>query len=122
MKKKFRLPDSELEIMLIIWQFGDRVSTTQIMENVRQEKSVQLVQSYLKRLEDKKFVRVEKFGRLNFYIPLISLEDYRNRETVNFIDAFYQKSPTKLFATLIENNQIDENELNQIRKLLEDDD
>lgn len=121
MKKKLHLPDSELEIMLIIWKFDGEVSTTQIMNEVKKDKSVQLVQSYLKRLEDKKFIEVKKIGRLNFYSPLISLEDYRNQETLSFLNDFYQKSPTKLFAALISNNRISNDELEQMRKMLGDD-
>ena len=50
MKRKYRLPDSELEIMLIIWKLGKEVSTTQIMKELDSNKSVQLLQSYIKRL------------------------------------------------------------------------
>ena len=95
MKRKYRLPDSELEIMLIIWKLGKEVSTTQIMKELDSNKSVQLLQSYIKRLEDKGFIEVKKLGRLNFYTPLISLEDYRNKETMDFLEFFYQKSPIK---------------------------
>ncbi len=121
MKRKYRLPDSELEIMLIIWKLGKEVSTTQIMKELDSNKSVQLLQSYIKRLEDKGFIEVKKLGRLNFYTPLISLEDYRNKETMDFLEFFYQKSPIKLFASLISNNKITKQEIDEIRKMIEDD-
>ena len=121
MKRKYRLPDSELEIMLIIWKLGKEVSTTQIMKELDSNKSVQLLQSYIKRLEDKGFIEVKKLGRLNFYTPLISLEDYRNKETMDFLEFFYQKSPIKLFASLISNNKITKQEIDEIRKMTEDD-
>jgi len=117
---KAQLPNSELEIMLIIWEIGEDVSTSDIMNALKDKKTVtvQLVQSYLKRLENKKFIKVKKLGRLNFYKPLISLEQYRSDETNNFIDTFYQNSPTKLVATLIANKHISEEELEKIREVI----
>jgi len=117
---KAQLPNSELEIMLIIWEIGEDVSTSDIMNALKDKKTVtvQLVQSYLKRLENKKFIKVKKLGRLNFYEPLISLEQYRSDETNNFIDTFYQNSPTKLVATLIANKHISEEELEKIREVI----
>lgn len=124
MKGRVRLPESELEIMLIIWELsndGDLVNTTQIMHEINSNKSVQLVQSYLKRLEEKKFLAVERLGRLNFYKPLVTLEEYRCQETTSFINSFYQKSCTKLFTSLIVNKHITEEELDEIHKLIEGD-
>lgn len=118
MKKKTSLPASELELMLLIWELGSNVSTTQIMQKLKTDKSVQLVQSYLKRLEEKKFIEVKKLGRLNYYNPLISLEEYRNQETTSLLGSFYQKSPSKLFASLVNNNKITSDELEEIRKIL----
>lgn len=59
-----RLPDSELEIMLIIWEARGQISTSDIMQRLKKKKSLQLVQNSLNRLEGKGFVRCEKIGRL----------------------------------------------------------
>lgn len=118
MEKLKRLPDSELEIMLIIWHGGERTSTSDIMAQVRGEKSVQLVQNTLGRLETKGFLRCEKLGRLNHYTPLVELGDYRAQETADFVEKLYLNSPTKLFAALLESHSISEPELAEIRALL----
>lgn len=115
-----RLPDSELEVMLIIWEQDGKVSTSDIMERLDKGTKVQMIQSYLGRLEEKGFVRCEKLGRLNFYTPLVSMEDYRARETTSFLDRLYRNSPTKLFATLLESDAVGPEELEEFKRMLDD--
>lgn len=114
-----RLPESELEIMLIIWRHGEKVSTSDIMNCVERGQSVQLIQSYLKRLEEKKFVLVEKLGRLNFYTPIVKLDDYRNQQTTDFIGNFYDKSAVNLFVSLVKNKKISQEEQEKIKQFIE---
>lgn len=118
MGEKKRLPTSELEVMMIIWEEKGMVSTSDIMQKVQKKKSLQLVQNSLNRLENKGFVRCEKIGRLNHYIPLVSLEEYRSQETASFLEKLYQNSGSKLFAALIQNHSLSEEDLNQIKEML----
>lgn len=104
--------------MLIIWNGGEQTSTSDIMRYVKGQKSVQLVQNTLNRLEAKGFLRCEKLGRLNHYTPLVELGDYRAQETADFVEKLYLNSPTKLFAALLESHSISEPELAEIRALL----
>lgn len=84
MERWKRLPDSELEVMLIIWDGKEKVSTSDIMQHLKEKKSVQLVQNALNRLEGKGFVQCEKIGRLNHYTPLVSLDEYREKKPLPF--------------------------------------
>lgn len=111
--------DSELEVMLIIWDGKEKVSTSDIMQHLKEKKSVQLVQNALNRLEGKGFVRCEKIGRLNHYTPLVSLDEYREKETSSFLEKMYQNSGSKLFAALIENDALSEDDIQKIKALLE---
>ena len=119
MKKFIKLPDSELEIMLIIWDIGGSVNTSQIMEAMNNKKSVQVVQTYLRRLENKGFINTEKLGRLNYYKPVVFKEDYRKQETNQFVNRFYGNS-SNLFASLLKNNQMSAKELKEIRQMIEE--
>ena len=114
-----RLPDSELEIMLIIWEARGQISTSDIMQRLKKKKSLQLVQNSLNRLEGKGFVRCEKIGRHNHYTALVPLEDYRAQETSNFLSKLYQNSGSKLFAALIESHSLRDRDIQDIKSLLE---
>lgn len=113
-----RLPDSELEVMLIIWDGEGAVSTSDIMRSMKKKKSIQQVQNSLNRLESKGFLECQKIGRLNYYTPLVPLEAYRSQETVSFLDKLYQNSGGKLFAALIETNALSAADIEEIKNFL----
>lgn len=73
-----RLPDSELEIMMIIWDYDKPVTRFDIEE--RMEKGRKLspttVLSFLSRLQEKGFLEVRKEGKNNVYLALVMREDY----------------------------------------------
>ena len=73
-----RLPDSELELMMIIWDAGRGITRNEIEERLPQDRrlSATTILSFLSRLQEKGFVCVRKEGRNNVYEPLIRKEDY----------------------------------------------
>ncbi|HWP50775.1 MAG TPA: BlaI/MecI/CopY family transcriptional regulator [Clostridia bacterium] len=122
MKPFKRLPDAELEVMLLIWQSRDAIHTGDILQRLRTRKdcSLQMLQSTLNRLVSKQFVKYEKIGRLNYYTPLVNAEEYRIREAGGMIERFYENSPAKLFAALFKSNALSEGEIEALKKLLEE--
>lgn len=116
-----KLPDSELEIMLCIWQHEIPTHIGEIMErlNPAKKRPYQAVQTLLGRLVEKDFLRCEKLGRLNYYTPLVELSAYRSSETTTFIEKMYANSPAKLVAALVQEQSLSEEECEQILRLLE---
>jgi predicted transcriptional regulator len=121
MDKIKRLPDSELEVMLIIWRRGEAIHTGEILQALHTKKpgSLQVVQSTLNRLLGKNFIRCEKLGRLNYYTPLIDEAKYREQETETFLEQMYHNSPTKLIAALLSRPTMSEADIAEIRHMLE---
>ncbi|WMJ82939.1 BlaI/MecI/CopY family transcriptional regulator [Oscillospiraceae bacterium LTW-04] len=117
-----RLPDAELEVMLLIWQSHDAIHTGELLQRLRKTKdcNLQMLQSTLNRLVSKQFIKCEKIGRLNFYTPLVDAEDYRIQEAGGMIEKLYENSPAKLFAALFKNNALSEGEVMELKKLLEE--
>lgn len=68
-----KLPDGELELMMIIWEAGEPVSRIEIEEKMDTGKllTAGTILSYLSRLEEKGFVEREKRGKMNYYRPLV---------------------------------------------------
>ena len=121
MENKKRLPDSELAVMLIIWQRGEAIHTGEILQALSAQKphNLQAVQSTLNRLLKKNYVRCDKIGRLNYYTPLMDEAAYRALETETFLERVYANSPVKLIAALISRDTMSEEEIAEIRRLLE---
>ncbi len=112
-----RLPDSELEVMLILWHHNTPTSTKDIHNLTdNKNKPIQITQTLLSRLQDKGFVECSKQNNSNMFKPLIDEESYRKSETSSFIEKLYSNSTSKLMATLIED--ISDEELDEIKRLL----
>lgn len=116
-----RLPDLELEVMLAIWQSGDTLHTGEICQRLSGEKKrpIQAIQTVLSRLEEKGFVKREKIGRLNYFYPLVKETAYREQETASFLEKLYGSSPARLVAALVQSESVSEEDLAEIRRILE---
>ncbi|MEK4209632.1 MULTISPECIES: BlaI/MecI/CopY family transcriptional regulator [Paenibacillus] len=77
-----KLPDAELEIMLVIWKTGNPVSSSYISNQLRNKRNWALatLMTVLSRLVDKGFLYCEKEGRSNSYRAAISETDYKECE------------------------------------------
>lgn len=127
MKKGYqRLPDSELDVMLALWQ-GDSYMSRVEIESIVNEKKVlapTTILSLLTRLEKKNFVTVKKQGKMNLYKPLISREEYQQNESSSVLEKLYGNSLKNFVASLYKGKKMDEKqirELNDYIKELEND-
>ena len=85
MRNDKRLPDAELEVMQTIWSLGTQVTAAEVQQHADKDWKMTSVLTFLSRLCDKEFLSCTKEGRQNLYTPLVSEEDYRQRESVGFI-------------------------------------
>ena len=78
MKKTYqRLPESELDIMLVLWNNTPPMTRPEIEKviNTKKKLASTTILSLLTRLENKNFVEVTKQGKMNLYTPLVSQSD-----------------------------------------------
>lgn len=117
-----RLPESELLVMQIIWQSKEDIGTGRIVELVCEQKdwSRSTVQVLLTRLEERGFVEIKKKGRLNYYVPLVQEEEYLSRETRSFMEQFYGNSYKKLIASLVQEQEITDQDMEDIMQIIKD--
>ena len=115
-----RLPESELEIMMIIWQFDRAVNRMEIEEYLRKKVAAPTILSFLNRLEKKGFVRVEKEGKINWYTPLIKEEEYLQKESRNILQRMYQNSVKNFVTALYDGDGLSDRELQELRDFIEE--
>ena len=120
-QKMKRLPDLELEVMLIIWRSDKVLHTGDIHRRLTADRSLprQSTQTVLGRLEDKGFVRREKIDNNNYFHPLVAEQDYCAKETATFLEKMYGNSPAKLVTALAENDIISAEDADEIKRILE---
>lgn len=120
MKEIKRLPESELEIMQIIWRETAPVSRAVIEHTLNEKHPLALttILTLLTRLCDKGFLSQKKAGRTNVYEPLITEKDYLASESRLFLDRLFNGSVAN-FAVALCDSGIKKEEVEELRRLLE---
>lgn len=115
-----RLPDSELELMMIIWDTGAPITRTEIEERLPAERriSATTVLSFLTRLQEKGFVQVQKTGRNNIYEALISKEEYLRAESKSIWRRLYQGSVKNFMTALSDGEELSDQDLEELQEFL----
>lgn len=115
-----RLPDSELELMMIIWDTGASITRTEIEERLPAERRISstTVLSFLTRLQEKGFVQVQKIGRNNVYEALISKEEYLRAESRSIWKRLYQGSVKNFMTALSDGEELSDQDLEELQEFL----
>lgn len=113
-----RLPESELEIMMIIWKHDRPVNRMEIEEYLKKNVAAPTILSFLNRLEAKSFVSVEKRGKVNWYTPLIKEEEYLQRESRNILQKMYRNSLKNFVTALYDGDGLSEQELEELQAFI----
>lgn len=113
-----RLPDSELEIMLIIWEWGRPVTRFEIEEKLEEGRKLSptTILSFLSRLQEKGFLTVEKDGKNNVYAALIPKEEYMQAESKNILRRMFQNSAKNFLAALYDGDGLSEEDIRELKE------
>lgn len=116
-----RLPDSELDIMLIIWDAGKPVNRNYIEGKINEKKNLAstTILSLLSRLTEKGFVKCEKEGKNNIYTSLVNEDDYIQNEGKSILEKLYGNSLKNFVAALYDGKKVNEDEFDELRQFLD---
>ena len=120
MKEIKRLPESELEIMQIIWKEQEPVSRAvieQALEKIHPLAPTTIL-TLLTRLTEKGFLAQKKEGRSNLYESLVTEKEYLASESRSFLNRLFDGSVAN-FATALCDSGMKKEELEELRRLLE---
>lgn len=117
-----RISDSEYEVMKVIWEHK-LIKSQNIVEIVSPDKdwSEKTIKTLINRLLKKKAISYKKSGRAYLYYPLIEEKDYKNEEGKSLLNKFYNGSLDMMLVNFIRDIRLSEDELDQIKKLLDED-
>lgn len=100
MKDKMRLTDSEEIVMKCIWDIGNDMCLSQIMEYTKEygkDWKSQTVSTFLSKLVLKGFIDPYRKGRYFHYKVLVSEKDYKNTALNEYLK-FWNKGDMESFA------------------------
>ena len=116
-----RLPDGEFTILKVIWQLPNPTTSAQIMEKLGEDNhwKPQTLLTVLARLTEKGFLESVRKGRERQYTAIISEDEYLEVETSDFLKRYSGHSLGGLVKTLFSSNSLSDNELDELRSLLD---
>ena len=116
-----RLPDSELELMMIIWDAEGSVTRSEIEDRFPAERklSATTVLSFLSRLQEKGFLEVERDGKTNRYRPLVEKETYLREESRSIWKRLYQNSVGNFMTALGSGEELSDRDLDELQEFLD---
>lgn len=120
MKDLPRIPDAELEIMMVIWEAGVPVNSDYIMKRLNKNWAKPTLLNLLTRLCDRGFLKCHKEGRFNIYISLVDQNEYLQKESKNFLQKMHRNSLTSLVASLYDGDSISKEDLAKLKQFIEE--
>ena len=107
--------------MMAIWEAKKPVSRLEIDEKISEKNwQAPTVLKFLSRLTEKGFLKCEKpeGAKTNIYTALVSEEEYLEFESNSVLGKFCGRSVKSLVANLYENNTINDSELDELQKFI----
>ena len=117
-----KLPESELDIMIVLWKQKNDMSRSEIEKIVNQKKTLAptTILTLLSRLEKKGFVSVNRDGNLNKYRWLVSQTEYQQKEGKGMLEKLYGNSVKNFVAALYQGREIDDEYLKELEGFLKE--
>lgn len=117
-----KLPEAELEIMMIIWEAQESVNSDYIMEKlkgIKEWKRTTLL-NLLTRLCDRGYLMCKKEGKINIYTPLVKEKDYLDNASKSFFEKLHKNSLTSLIASLYDSKSVSKSDLEELEKFIKE--
>ena len=117
-----QISEADFEVMKVIWKFAP-ISTNEITDRLLKTTSwsAKTIQTLIKRLVTKGALTYEKQGRVFVYTPLVEENEYINQQSNSFLNRFYDGNISAMLSSYLENNQLSETELRNLRSILSKD-
>jgi predicted transcriptional regulator len=117
MAKRMLISRGELDVAQTVWEL-EQATVGQVHERLSQSKDVDYatVQTYLRRLEQKGYLRTRRVGRNKLYLPKVSRQRVVGQLIDDLLDQLFEGEPLALMQHLIEVKGISAAEIETLRK------
>ncbi|HVO80638.1 MAG TPA: BlaI/MecI/CopY family transcriptional regulator [Terriglobales bacterium] len=119
-KQSETLTEAELRLMNVLWQKGS-ATVHEVMQALpeRPPLAYNSVLTTIRILEKKGYVKHVKEGRAHVYMPKVDREDATRFEIRHLVHRFFKNSHELLVLNILEDEELDAEELDRLRKLVE---
>jgi BlaI family penicillinase repressor len=118
LNKNFNISEAELEIMQVLWKSKEPLTAQDVLEQIKNKDwKYSTIATLFGRMVEKGTVTYERRGRFFYYTPVVLEEAYKVCQAKNFISKLYSGSVKNLVASLFENNQMSDKDVEEIKKM-----
>ena len=120
MSKRPAVAKSELEVAQLVWQLG-QASVRQVLDALPAQRGLDFktVQTYLRRLEAKGYLRSQREGRAKVYVARVRPEQVLREVIDDFVRRLFGGETIPLFQHLIQDRGLSDAEIAQLRAMLD---
>lgn len=123
MDRSKKLSETEYEIMEVLWNSENPMSAAQLSSYFAQhhnkEWKASTLATFLSRLTRKGLISSYREGRVPYYHPIKSLEEYERDGAQGILDTLYDGSIKNFFAALYGGSGMSEEEKDSLRQWLD---
>jgi len=111
--------DRELDVMAVLWEHGP-ATVREVQERLEPDLAYTTVLTVLRTLEAKGHVRHEPEGRAHRYHPMVARDTAGASALRRLVSKVFEGSPEALLTQLVADEQLSEEELRSLRRLLDE--
>jgi predicted transcriptional regulator len=114
------LTETELELMTILWKL-EQGTVADVIDQLPKERDLAYtsVSTILRILEQKNILKTRKEGRGHVYIPRIKKSEYEAKTVKHVVDRVFDGTPMALVRQLLDSGRLDENDLKELKHLID---
>ncbi len=111
---------AETEILRLVWQL-EEATVQGICEALPTKRKIayKTVQTLLRRLEEKGYLKHRTEGKAHVFFPAVKREQVVKRTVLDFLDRLFGGDPRPLMQFLAEDGQIDAQDVEELKKLID---
>ena len=115
------LSPAETEILRLVWRLG-AATVQDVCDALSKERSVTYatVQTLLRRLEKKGYIRHAVKGKAHLFCPAAKREDVIKRTVSDFVDRLFGGDPVPLLIHLADHSKLKGEDIRRLKRLIEE--
>lgn len=115
------LSPAETEILRLVWQL-EKATVQQICDALPSDRTIAYatVQTLLRRLEKKGYVRHKLHGKAHVFYAAVKREKVVKQTVVEFVERLFGGDPLPLMMHLADQTDLDPADIERLKKLIQD--
>ena len=114
------LTKAEEQVMQVLWSIGSGFANEIMAAFPEPKPAYNTVLTVIRILEKKGFVTHETFCKANRYTPTVSKEEYSERFLGSVVERYFNNSYLDLVSAFAKKENFSLNELEELRKIIDD--